>query len=75
MYKLSNLEVAKWVSEEKAAFAEGFHGTSVIKDRATSMIVEYVLIAHSPDAWKTGRLSTSPGLKMPHCCPPDGSSL
>ena len=50
MYDLSNLEVAKWVSKEKAAFAEGFCGTSVIKDRATSVIVEYVLIAHSPDA-------------------------
>jgi len=55
VYKLSNLEVAKWVSKEKAAFAEGFGGTSVIKDRATSVIVEYIPIAHSPDALMENR--------------------
>jgi len=49
VYELSSLEVAKWVSKEKVAFAEGFSGTSVIKYRAVSMIVEYILVTHSPD--------------------------
>jgi len=55
VYELSNLEVTKWVSKEKVAFAEGFGGTSVFKDRATSMIVEYVQIAHSPDTLAENR--------------------
>ena len=75
MYELRSLEVATWVIKEKAAFMEGFGGTLVIKDRAVSMIVEYVLVAHSPDALaETGILNTSPGLRMAHCYPPGGSS-
>ena len=43
---------------------EGFGGTSVVKDRAVSVIVEYVLVAHSPHALVENRkIEHESGLK------------
>jgi len=56
VYELSSLQVTCWVSKEKAAFMAGFDRTLVIKDRAVSMIVEYMPVTHSPDALAENRI-------------------
>jgi len=38
-----------WPQKEKAAFTANLGGTSVVRVRAVSVIVEYVPVAHNPD--------------------------
>jgi len=49
------METASWVRKEKAAFTAGIEGTVVVRDRATPVIVEFVPVAHSPDALAENR--------------------
>ena len=55
MYELDKPETANWVRKEKAAFTARFGGSTVVKDRATSVLVEFVPVAHSPDALTENR--------------------
>ena len=49
MYELSDPEAAKWLRWECAAFVVNFGGTSVLKERAVAIIVEFVPILYNPD--------------------------
>jgi len=55
VYELNSTEAAQWVRSEKTTFTDGFGGASVIRERAISVIVEYVPVAHSPDAMEENR--------------------
>ena len=44
------MDTAWWVSSGKATFTDGFGDMSVLKEKATSVIVEYVPVSHSLDA-------------------------
>src|SRR5882724_11038378 len=55
VYELDKQETADWVRREKAAFMAGFGGTAVVRERATSVIVKFVPVAHSPDALAKNR--------------------
>jgi len=48
-------ETTRWVRREKATFMAGFGRTMVVKERAISIIVKFVLIAHSPDVLAANR--------------------
>ena len=52
--KLCSIEVALWLRREKVAFEEDF-GMSEMKDRMVSVLIEYVLITHCPDALAENR--------------------
>jgi len=41
--------------KEKVTFSEELGGTSMVKDRAITIIIEYVLISHTPDALAENR--------------------
>jgi len=49
-YELCSMEAAKWLRGVRTAFMANFGGTSIVKDRGVSVIVEYVLILHNPEA-------------------------
>jgi len=55
VYELDKPETARWVRREKAIFTAGFGRTAVVKERAISVIVKFVPIAHSPDALAENR--------------------
>ena len=55
VYKLYKLETANWVRKEKNMFMAGFGRTTVVRERATSVIVEFVLVVHSPDVLTKNR--------------------
>jgi len=44
-----------WLRKEKEAFTSGFRGTSIMRERAISVIVEYVPVLHSPDVLAENR--------------------
>jgi len=50
IYEACSVEAAKWLRGARLTFAEKFGGTSVVKDRGMSIIVEYVPISHNPEA-------------------------
>ncbi|KAF8483198.1 hypothetical protein JB92DRAFT_2763031 [Gautieria morchelliformis] len=49
VFDLETVEAARWIQANKIAFLSKFSGTAMIKDRALSVIVEYVPLNHSPD--------------------------
>jgi len=49
VFELNNVETAQWVRVEKTAFTDNFGGTSLVREQAISVIVEYVPVAHNPD--------------------------
>ena len=49
------MEVAAWLRKEKAMFMEKFEGTSVVKEKLVSVMVEYVPVAHTPDSLEENR--------------------
>ena len=49
VYELNKLETTSWVRKEKATFMTGFGGSAIMRDRAISVLVEFVPVAHSPD--------------------------
>src|SRR5882724_2423854 len=55
VYELDKTETASWVRREKATFMAGFGGTVVVRDRATSVIVKFIPVVHSPDALAENR--------------------
>ena len=55
VYELDKSETTSWVRREKATFMAGFGGTVVVRERATSVIVEFVPVAHSPDTLTENR--------------------
>ncbi|KAF8503954.1 hypothetical protein JB92DRAFT_3123191 [Gautieria morchelliformis] len=50
VYELGNPTAASWVQQNKARFAEKLGGTSVVKERAASVLVEYVPVTHALEA-------------------------
>jgi hypothetical protein len=50
VYELNKQTAAKWVQANKAQFVEKLGGTSVVKERAVSVLVEYVPLTHAPEA-------------------------
>jgi len=50
VYELDKPETTSWVREEKAAFTARFGGLVVVRDRAISVLVEFVPVTHSPEA-------------------------
>jgi len=64
VYELDKLETANWVRKEKNVFTAGFGGTAVMRERATSVIVEFVPVVHSPDVLtKNRRIEGESGLE------------
>jgi len=55
VYQLDKPEMASWVIREKNTFTAGFGGTAVMRERAILVIVEFVLVVHSPDALAENR--------------------
>ena len=53
--ELNSPKVVQWLRKEKAIFAEEFGDMSVVKDREITVIIEYVLILHSPDVLAENR--------------------
>ena len=49
-YKLNNLESTLWLRKEKVEFMKHYRKALVIKDKSVSVIVEYIPVAHNPDA-------------------------
>jgi len=49
MYELDKPETASWVRKEKAVFMAGFRSLAVMRDRAISVLVEFIPVAHSLD--------------------------
>jgi len=49
VYELNSPNAMNWLRKESRAFTDGFRGTLVMRDRAITMIVEYVPVSHSPD--------------------------
>jgi len=47
--KVDKSELASWIRKEKNAFTAGFGGTAMVRDRATSVIIEFIPVEHSPD--------------------------
>ena len=45
VYELDKPEMANWVRREKNTFMAGFGGTVVMRERATLVIVEFILVA------------------------------
>jgi hypothetical protein len=50
VFDLDTEEAARWIQANKSAFISKFSGTATIKDRALTVIVEYVPLSHSPEA-------------------------
>src|SRR5882724_1603692 len=48
VYELNKPETASWVRKDKAAFTAGFGSSAVMRDRAISVLVEFLQVAHSP---------------------------
>jgi len=55
VYELDKLKMANWVRREKKTFMAGFGGTLVVRGRATSVIVEFITVVHSPDMLSKNR--------------------
>jgi len=49
VYKLNDSDTSQWIRTEKSASMDGFGRASTIRERATSVIIEYVPVSHSPD--------------------------
>ena len=68
VYQLDKPEMASWVIREKNTFTAGFGGTAVMRERAILVIVEFVLVVHSPDALaENRRIKGDSGLKEGVC--------
>jgi hypothetical protein len=50
VFDLDTEEAARWIQANKNAFTSKFSGTATVKDRALTVIVEYVPLSHSPEA-------------------------
>jgi hypothetical protein len=50
VFDLDTEQAAKWIQANKNAFTSKFSGTATIKERALTVIVEYVPLSHSPEA-------------------------
>src|SRR5882724_11142615 len=50
MYELNEPETASWVRKEKVAFMASFGSSAIMRDRAISVLVEFLPVAHSLDA-------------------------
>jgi uncharacterized protein YoxC len=50
VYELNKPTAAEWVQANKAQFVEKLGGASVVKERAVSVLVEYVPLTHAPEA-------------------------
>jgi len=50
VYELNSPESATWLRKEKTEFTKHYDGASIIKDKAVSILVEYIPITHNPDA-------------------------
>jgi len=55
VYKLDSPETAAWICKEKVAFTNHFSAASVVKDKAVSVLIEYVPVAHNPDTLAENR--------------------
>jgi len=44
-----------WLRKEKVVFIEHFCGTSIVREKMVSVILEYVPITHNPDALAENR--------------------
>ena len=55
VYELNSPEATNWLRKGSRAFMDGFGGTLVVRDRAITMIVEYIPVFHSPDALAENR--------------------
>ena len=55
MYALNNPDTDWSIRKENMTFMDGFSGMSVVIERATSVIIEYVPVSHSPDALEKNR--------------------
>jgi len=55
VYELNSPESAQWLRKDKAEFTKHFGESLIIKDKSVSIIVEYVPIAHNPDALRESR--------------------
>ena len=83
VYELDSADTALWVRSGKSVFTDGFGGMSIVKEQATSVIVEYIPVSHSPDALAenhriehdsrlgVGMLLTTRWIKPLHRCAPD----
>jgi hypothetical protein len=49
--ELRTAEGARWMQQHKRQFMEKFSGTTIMKDRTVSVIIEYVPLTHSPEAF------------------------
>src|SRR5882724_12064376 len=64
MYELNEPETSSWVRKEKVAFMASFSGSAIMRDRAISVLVEFVPVAHSLDALaEDRRIECDSGLK------------
>ena len=56
VFDLNTANAASWVKENRNEFAKNLGAMSIIKDQAATVLVEYIPIAHLPDAlaecWK-----------------------
>jgi hypothetical protein len=50
VFDLNTIEATRWIQKNKGTFTPNCGATAIVKDRALSVIVEYVPIAHSTDA-------------------------
>src|SRR5882672_10118906 len=50
VYEFDSPETATWLRRDRTAFTEKFGGTSIVRDKAIPMLVEYVPTLHSTDA-------------------------
>jgi len=76
VYELNNPESAQWMWKEKAEFMKHYSKSSIIKDKSVSIIVEYVPIAHSPDALGESRkIEHEMGIPSESVDQQDGSTL
>src|SRR5882724_303942 len=55
VYELNTPVVAAWLRQAKASFMEKFGGMSIVKEKMVSVMVEYVPVAHAPDALAENR--------------------
>jgi len=50
VYELDSPETATWLCRDRAVFIEKFRGTSIVRDKAIPVLVEYVPTSHSTDS-------------------------
>jgi hypothetical protein len=50
VFDLDTEEAVRWIQANKNVFISKFSGTATIKDRALTVIVEYIPLSHSPEA-------------------------